>query len=76
MDPATFDVADALVEQIADIVDSALLSDQLAKLRQVLEELGRAVGPRYPANLSVIVDVFDQERGKAMPLLNTTAIPN
>ena len=71
MDAATFDAADPLVDKIADIVDSALLSDQLAKLRQVLEELGKAVGPRYSANLSVIVDVFDRENGKAMPLLNT-----
>lgn len=71
MDPATFDAVDPLVDQIAEIVDSALLSDQLAKLRQVLEELGKAVGPRYSANLSVIVDIFDREREKAMPLLNT-----
>jgi hypothetical protein len=71
VDLATFDAADPLVDKIADIVDSALLSDQLANLRQALEELGKVVGPRYSANLSVILDVFDREREKAMPLLNT-----
>ena len=71
MDPATFDAADPLVGKIADIVDSALLSDQLANLRKVLEELGKAVGPRCSANLTVIVDVFDPEREKGLPLLNT-----
>jgi hypothetical protein len=71
LDPESFDAAAPLVDKIADIVDSALLSDQLANLRQALEKLGKAVGPRYSANLSVIVDVFDREREKAMPLLNT-----
>lgn len=70
MDPVTFSAADPLVDKIADIVDSVLLSDQLASLRQALEELGKAVGPRYSANLTVIVDVFDRERKKALPLLN------
>ena len=71
VDPATFDAADPLVDKIAEIVDSVLLSDQLANLRQALEELGKAIGPRYTANLSVIVDVFDGERENAVPLLKT-----
>ncbi len=71
MDPATFNAADPLVGTIADLVDSALLSEQLVELRKALEALGKAVGPRYSANLTVIVDVFDREREKAMPLLNT-----
>ena len=43
---------------------SFFLGDQLAKLRQALEELGKAVGPRYSANLSVIVDIADRENHK------------
>ena len=71
MDPATFEAADPLVDKIADLVDSALLSDQLANLRQALDELGKAVWSRYSANLTVVVDLFDREREKALPLLNT-----
>jgi hypothetical protein len=71
VDSVTYDAADPVVDEIADIVDSALLSDELANLRQALEELGKAIGSRYSANLSVILDVFDQERKKAIPLLNT-----
>ena len=71
MDPATFEAADPLVDKVADLVNSALVSDQLANLRQALDELGKAVGPRYSANLSVIVDLFDRERERALPLLNT-----
>lgn len=71
MDPSTFSAADPFVDKIADLVDAALTSDQLASLRQVLEELGKVVGPRYSANLTVVLDVFDREREMAMPLLNT-----
>jgi ribosomal protein L32 len=71
VDPATVATADPFVDEIAGIVDVVLLSDQLANLRHALEELGKAIGPRYSAYLSVILDVFDQERKKAIPLLNT-----
>ncbi len=71
MDPEIFDAADPLVEKIAELVDSALVSDKLADLRKLLDELGKAVGPRFSANLTVIVDLYDREREKAMPLLNT-----
>lgn len=71
MEPSAFDVADPLVDQIADQVDVALSSDELANLRQVLEQLGKAIGPRYSANLTVTLDVFDRERKKAISLLNT-----
>jgi hypothetical protein len=71
VDASIFDAADPLVDAAADLVDSALLSDQLAALRKTLEELSKAVGSRYSVNLSVIVDVFDRTREKALPLLNT-----
>jgi hypothetical protein len=71
VDPNTFEVADPLVDEVADLVDVALLSEQLAGLRKALDELGKAIGPRYSASLNVTIDIFDRERGKAMPLLNT-----
>jgi hypothetical protein len=71
VDPNTFDLADPLVDTIADLVDSALVSDQLADLRIALDELSKAIGPRYSASLNVTVEVFDREREQGMPLLNT-----
>lgn len=71
MDPSAFNAADPLVDEIAAQIDATLLSDQLEKLRKVLEQLGKAIGPRYSANLNVTLDVFDQEREKAIPLLHT-----
>ncbi len=71
MDPKTFDLADALVDQISEAVDAALISKQLANLRRALDELGKVVGPRYSANLTVMVEIFDWDREKALPLLNT-----
>jgi hypothetical protein len=71
VDPSTFDAADPLVDKIADLVDAALTSDQLADLRKALDDLKKAVGPRYSANLTVILDLFDREREKPLPLLNT-----
>lgn len=71
MDPSTFGVADKYVDEIAEAVDGVLTSEQLAGVRKALEQLGKAIGPRYSANLTVIVDLFDREREKAMPLLNT-----
>jgi ribosomal protein L32 len=71
VNPSTFGVVDKFVDEIAEAVDGILNSEQLAGVRKALEELGKAIGPRYSANLTVIVDVFDREREKAMPLLNT-----
>ena len=71
MDPVTFAAADPIVDKIADAVDAALPTDQLANVRQALEELGKALGPRYSAELNVSVQIFDRERERAIPLLNT-----
>lgn len=71
MNPATFAAADLIVDRIADAVDAALLSEQLADLRQLLEELGKALGQRYSAELSVSVQIFDRKRERAIPLLST-----
>jgi Double zinc ribbon len=71
LDSSTFDAAEPLVAKVADIVDSVLTAQKLANLRQALQELGKAVGPRYSASLTVIVDVVDSVREKALPLLTT-----
>jgi hypothetical protein len=71
VNPETFEAADRVIDDIAEIVDSTLLSAEVGKLQEALTALAKAVGPRYSANLSVIVDVFDEAREKSLPLLNT-----
>lgn len=71
MDPDKFNAAEPFTDKLADLVDKALLSEQLADLRKTLDELNKVVGPRYSASLNVTVDIFDRERTKSLPLLNT-----
>ena len=71
MDVSTFEVADPIVDKIGDALDAALVSDQLADMRRVLEDLGKGLGPRYSAELEVTVRIFDRERERTIPLLNT-----
>jgi hypothetical protein len=71
MDQSTFEVADPLIDEIAEIVDHALTSQQLAELRRSLAKLSEAIGSRYSVGLNIFVDVFDHERESTLPLLNT-----
>lgn len=71
MDPKTFAVADELLDKIASIVDQKLESASFKDLRDALERLGKALGTRYSASLQVVVDVFDRERERTIPLLTT-----
>ncbi len=71
MDPAIFDAADPFVNKISEMIDSALVSDQFADLRKALEEMSKAIGPRHSVSLSVILDICDEAREEALPLLNT-----
>jgi hypothetical protein len=71
LDPVTFGAADPLVDEIAKIVDSVLGSEQLAELRNVLAELGKAIGPRYLANLTLTLDICDRDGERNLPLLTT-----
>ena len=71
MDQSTFETADPLIEEIAEIVDQTLVSDQLSTLRHTLVQLSSALGERYSVSLNVIVEVFDRERVAVLPILNT-----
>jgi len=71
MDQSTFEAADRLTDELADIVDQVLTSDQLSALRHRLAELSKAIGERYSVSLKVVVEVFDREREAALPMLNT-----
>ena len=71
MDRSTFEAADPLVDEIAELTDKVLTSGELARLREALTRLGATVGDRYTVNLSVVVDVFDRDKERCLPLLNT-----
>jgi hypothetical protein len=71
MDQSTFEAADPLMDEISELVDLALASDHLADLRQALSKLSAAIGSRYSVGLNVFVEVFDHQKERNLPLLNT-----
>ena len=71
MDQSTFEAADPLIDEISELVDGALTSEQLAVLRQSLAKLSKAMGGRYSIGLIVSLEVFDHQQERNLPLLNT-----
>lgn len=71
MDPKTFATADEKVEKIAMLVDQKLESAGFKDVRDALQRLGEALGPRYFAAMKVTVEVFESEASRTMPLLTT-----
>ncbi len=71
MDRSSFESADPIIDQLAEMVDQVLDSDQLEAIRQALSRLSEAVGSRYSVNVTVSVEVFDPGRSNPLPLLTT-----
>ena len=71
MDPKTFAAAEEKVDKIATLVDQKLESASFKDVRDALQRLGEALGPRYSAAMKVTVEVFDSEESRTMPLLTT-----
>jgi hypothetical protein len=71
MDQSAFDAADRHLDGIAESLDQALLAPELQMLRGSLAALGTALGPRYSVSLNCVVEVFDQQKERTLPLLNT-----
>jgi len=71
MDKSTFEVVDPLMDEIAESTDRVLDSLELAQLKTLLTELKKQLGDRYLVSLGVTVDVFDQEKERCLPLLQT-----
>ena len=71
MDPSTLVAAEPLLDEISEYVDQALASEQLAALRRSLAKLSEAVGNRYSVSLNVVVEVFEREQERTLPLLST-----
>jgi hypothetical protein len=71
MDRRTFDSLEPLLDEMAELIEQYLDSDQSSALRVALTRLSEVVGPRCSVNLIVTVDVLDEGRLQALPLLTT-----
>lgn len=71
MDRSSFESADPILDQMAEMIDAVLDSDQLSALRQALVRLNEAVGAHLSVNLNLTVEVYDPQRPHALPLLTT-----
>ncbi len=71
MDQTRFEAADPHLDALAEILDGGLRSPELARLREALAALGKVFGERYSVNLTCLVEVFDEKKGRTFPLLNT-----
>lgn len=68
MDPETFSAVQPLLDKIAELAGMQLASEEL---RRLITQLGNLVGKRRIASVSIVVDVFDEDRECALPLLTT-----
>jgi hypothetical protein len=71
MDQSSFASADPILDEIGDMLDELLDSDQLSAIRLALTRLSTAVGSSHSVNLNVCVEVFNEKRLHALPLLTT-----
>jgi len=71
MDKASFEAADPIMDQIAEMVDRVLDSSQFEGIRRVLTQLSEAIGHTSSVNLNVNIEVFDPRRPHALPLLTS-----
>ena len=71
MDPDKFEIADRHLNDIACDLEEILQSPQLSKLQESLVAMSKQLGQRYSVSLVCQVEVFDSERERCLPLLNT-----
>jgi hypothetical protein len=71
MDQTQFHAANECVNEIAEQLDDILDSPELAKVREVLAALAKRLGEPYTVSLTCLVEVFDSDQGRSLPLLTT-----
>jgi hypothetical protein len=71
MDKNTFEIANPILEEIDDAITELLASTETQKLRGLLSRLNTAIGSRYLVNLVMDVDIFDQDKDRCLPVLQT-----
>jgi len=74
VNPETFNAAQPLLDEIAELAETQLASEEL---RRLMAELGKVVGKGRIASVNIVVDVFDEDQECSLPLLTTglTAFP-
>ena len=68
MDPATFDAIQPSLDKINDLAEKLLDSEEL---RALIAELGNIAGKGRIVSVSIIADVYDEDRECSLPLLTT-----
>jgi hypothetical protein len=68
MDPAVFKAIQPMLDKFADLADKQLLS---ADVQRLLAEFADVVGPKKAVSINITVDLCDEEREVALPLLTT-----
>lgn len=71
MDRTTFETADPIMDEIADAVGVLLDSPETATVRNLLTKLNKAIGKRYAVSFDVNIEVFDREKERCLPLMQT-----
>ena len=71
MDPSAFDASQSHLDDLAESIVSALELPELETLRAQLSALKTTLGQRYGVSLNLIIEVFDNEKEKGLPLLRT-----
>ena len=71
MDQDTWRRSEGQCARIGEKLDALLESPHFQEIREILGKLSKELGGRYVVNLTGVLDVFDPERARAMPLLST-----
>jgi hypothetical protein len=71
MDRELFEKIDPCLDDLADSIGKLLEGGQAAKLRELLTQLGQELGKEFSVGLNVVVEVFDLNEERTLPLIQT-----
>jgi hypothetical protein len=71
MDANQFAKADPLLDEIAESLDKELAGPGFSNIGKILERIRKVFGEQYSVGLSLVVDLFDDEGERSLPLLTT-----
>ena len=71
MDKETFETIDPILDDIAGVANKLLKSAATDKLRSLLTNLNSTLGSRYLVSIHLNVTVFDTEKERCLPVLQT-----
>lgn len=71
MDRKTFESASEIIDEIGMLVDEGMQLPIVGQIQRALASLSRILGDSNSVNLNVSVQVFDPERMRSIPILQT-----